>query len=60
LLDPAFPFDPPLEFEHLADAIDLATRPIRDLLVARDAHRVKTLLDQDPDTADALQIVVGA
>src|SRR5262245_37237936 len=57
LLHPVFPFDPAFEIEHAAHALDVLRRPVGDLLVGGNLHRVQTLFNQDADTTDPLQIL---
>src|SRR5262245_44878755 len=54
LFHPVFPFDPAFEIEHAANALDVLRRPVGDLLVRDNLHRVQTLFDQDADTTDPL------
>src|SRR5262245_16791567 len=59
LLDPVLALDAPLEIERLADALDVARRPVGDVVVGQDAQLVELLLDQYPDAADALEVLGG-
>ena len=54
---PIFPFDPALEVEHAAYALDVFRRPIGDLLVGGNLHCIETPLDQNADTMDALEVL---
>src|SRR6185295_7924776 len=57
LLHPIFPFDPALEVERAAYALDVCRGPIGDLLVGGNLHRIETPLDQDADATDALEVL---